>query len=224
MRAQCLVCCLWHDISVFGLSFSEVFCDKNGSILKENDTITFPKLADTYEIIANEGPNAFYEGPLAENLVKDIQASSWFLPYIYQIWTNCNFDRISFRVCWLYVLQKQYLIDCLLVCVSDGIITLDDLKNYKPFLDESPLNANVGEYIMYVPNAPASGPVLSLMLNILNGKPSIWWHRVVFNIKLWQFYLRRFGKNIAVTFGQPVTLVPQYKCIRDVAAAQDRSN
>uniref|UniRef100_A0A8C8J1J0 Uncharacterized protein n=1 Tax=Oncorhynchus tshawytscha TaxID=74940 RepID=A0A8C8J1J0_ONCTS len=104
----------------------EVFCDKNGGILKENDIITFTKLADTYEIIANEGPNAFYEGPLAENLVKDIQA-------------------------------------------SNGIITLDDLKKYKPFLDENPINATVGGYTMFVPNAPASGLVLSLILKILDG-------------------------------------------------------
>uniref|UniRef100_A0A8C7F290 Glutathione hydrolase n=1 Tax=Oncorhynchus kisutch TaxID=8019 RepID=A0A8C7F290_ONCKI len=84
----------------------EVFCDKNGGILKENDIITFTKLADTYEIIANN------------NLVKDIQA-------------------------------------------SNGIITLDDLKKYKPFLDENPLNATWGEYTI--------GPVLSLILNILDG-------------------------------------------------------
>lgn len=69
-----------------------MFCDKNGAILKENDTITFTKLADTYETIANEGPNAFYEGPLAENLVRDIQSAGWLLPYICQILTNRNFD------------------------------------------------------------------------------------------------------------------------------------
>ncbi|CAB1352846.1 unnamed protein product [Coregonus sp. 'balchen'] len=124
------------------MALCEVFCDKNGAILKENDTITFTKLADTYEIIANEGPNAFYEGPLAENLVRDIQA-------------------------------------------ADGIITLDDLKKYKPFLDENPLNASVGEYTMFVPNAPASGPVLSLILNILDDSVSstekkiLTYHRMV---------------------------------------------
>ncbi|KAK5900898.1 hypothetical protein CgunFtcFv8_025819 [Champsocephalus gunnari] len=104
----------------------EVFCGGNGDILKENDTIKFTNLGETYKKIAEEGPNAFYHGPLAQSLVDDIQAAG-------------------------------------------GIVTMEDLKDYAPVLDENPLRVDVGEYNMAVPNAPASGPVLSLILNILKG-------------------------------------------------------
>ena len=55
-------------------SFSAVFCGANGTLLKENDTVKNLKLAGTYRRISEEGADAFYVGPMAEALVKDIQA------------------------------------------------------------------------------------------------------------------------------------------------------
>lgn len=54
---------------------SEVFCDSQKKILKENDIIKFPKLADTYRRIAEEGPDVFYNGKMAQTIVDDIQAA-----------------------------------------------------------------------------------------------------------------------------------------------------
>lgn len=55
-------------------------------------------------------------------------------------------------------------------CVTGGIITLEDLRSYLPELTENALQINIGEYKLHVPDAPSSGPVLGLILNILDGK------------------------------------------------------
>lgn len=104
----------------------EVFCDSQKNLLKENDIIRFPKLAETYQKIAEEGPDVFYNGTMARNIVDEIQAAG-------------------------------------------GIITLEDLLEYQPVLNENPLRLHVGEYTLHVPDAPSSGPVLGLILNIVDG-------------------------------------------------------
>ncbi|XP_043119089.1 glutathione hydrolase 1 proenzyme-like [Puntigrus tetrazona] len=53
-------------------SLCEVFCKSKNKIKEENDDISFPKLAETYKKIADERPNAFYNGSLTESIVKDI--------------------------------------------------------------------------------------------------------------------------------------------------------
>uniref|UniRef100_A0A3P8WL54 Glutathione hydrolase n=1 Tax=Cynoglossus semilaevis TaxID=244447 RepID=A0A3P8WL54_CYNSE len=104
----------------------EVFCDSEKNILKENDIIRFPKLAETYQRIAEEGPDLFYEGSIAKAIVSEVQEAG-------------------------------------------GIITLEDLREYQPELNEKPLKAKVGQFTMYVPNAATGGPVVAFILNILNG-------------------------------------------------------
>ncbi|XP_067377420.1 gamma-glutamyltransferase 5a isoform X2 [Channa argus] len=51
----------------------KLYSDKNGNLLKMGDTVKFEKLADTLEMIANHGADAFYTGKIAENLIRDLQ-------------------------------------------------------------------------------------------------------------------------------------------------------
>nr|XP_055048133.1 glutathione hydrolase 1 proenzyme-like [Misgurnus anguillicaudatus] len=115
-----------RDMILNDTTWCEVFCKSNNTIWKENDTIRLLKLADTYEQIANGGPDVFYNGSLGQKIVKDIKDAG-------------------------------------------GIITSEDLQGYESSMHEYALNFTVRNYTFHVPNAPFSGPVLAMMIKILNG-------------------------------------------------------
>ncbi|KAL3976168.1 mediator of RNA polymerase II transcription subunit 26 [Sarotherodon galilaeus] len=62
-----------HIPRINNTSIRELYLDKNGNLLKTGDTVKFEKLADTLETIANEGPDVFYNGTIAKNLISDIE-------------------------------------------------------------------------------------------------------------------------------------------------------
>ncbi|KAL7848087.1 hypothetical protein AOLI_G00228050 [Acnodon oligacanthus] len=51
----------------------QVFCHKNKTVLGVGDTLRYPKLADTLEIIAKQGAEAFYTGQVAQDLIQDVK-------------------------------------------------------------------------------------------------------------------------------------------------------
>ena len=55
------------------MTHSKLYSDKDGNLLKAGDIMKFEKLADTLEIVANHGADAFYTGKIAEAFIRDLQ-------------------------------------------------------------------------------------------------------------------------------------------------------
>ncbi|KAJ6295801.1 hypothetical protein OIU78_023764 [Salix suchowensis] len=97
----------------------------NGRLLQAGDRCSNLELAQSLEAVAEQGPQAFYNGTVGEKLVKDVRDAG-------------------------------------------GILTMEDLKNYKVDIMDA-LAANATGYTIYGMPPPSSGtPGMSMVLNILN--------------------------------------------------------
>jgi gamma-glutamyltranspeptidase / glutathione hydrolase len=69
----------WHKRIVRWPSSAKLFSRDDGTPLKEGDRFVQPDLAATLEAIAARGPRGFYEGPVAERLVKAVDDAGGIL-------------------------------------------------------------------------------------------------------------------------------------------------
>lgn len=53
--------------------FSSVYLRPNGSFYEAGDLLFRPQLAQTLELIANQGPDVFYQGHLTNLIVEEIK-------------------------------------------------------------------------------------------------------------------------------------------------------
>ena len=118
----------WHRRLARWPSSAKIFSRADGTSLREGDRLVQTDLAATLSAIAEQGPRGFYEGPVAEKLVKSI-------------------------------------------CDAGGIMTLDDLKSYRPVI-RAPVRGTYRGYDIVSMPAPSSGGIVLLeILNILEGFP-----------------------------------------------------
>jgi gamma-glutamyltranspeptidase/glutathione hydrolase len=105
---------------------AKIFLKSDGSVLGPGDMLVQRDLATTLEAIAQGGPRAFYEGPVADKLAAAI-------------------------------------------VTAGGIITREDLRDYRPRLRRPVRSTYRGHTIVSMPPSSSGGVVLIEMLNILEG-------------------------------------------------------
>lgn len=112
---------------------TEIFF-RNGKPLEMGDKLTMPALAKSLELIAKDGPDAFYKGHIAQEIVKEMQNQE-----------------------------------------DKGLITAEDLANYK-VIEREPLVGNYRGYKIVSMPPPSSGGIHILqMLNVLQHFPIREW-------------------------------------------------
>jgi gamma-glutamyltranspeptidase/glutathione hydrolase len=107
-------------------SSAKIFFRADGAVLAPGDLLLQRDLADTLEAIAQRGPRAFYDGPVADKLAAAVQAAG-------------------------------------------GIMTADDLRNYRAHVRRPVRGHYRGHEIISMPPSSSGGVVLIEMLNILEG-------------------------------------------------------
>jgi len=107
-------------------SSAQIFLKPDGNALEPGDPLVQPDLADTLLAIAQEGPQAFYEGAIAQKIAAAVQAAG-------------------------------------------GVMTADDLKDYRA-VERAPVRGTYRGYdIVSMPPPSSGGVALIEMLNILEG-------------------------------------------------------
>jgi gamma-glutamyltranspeptidase / glutathione hydrolase len=105
---------------------ARIFLKADGRPLAPGDRLVQRDLADTLEAIARSGPQAFYQGAIADKLAAGVRAAG-------------------------------------------GIMTADDLKNYRPLVHTPVRGTYRGYEIVSMPPSSSGGVVLIEMLNMLEG-------------------------------------------------------
>lgn len=106
----------------------KVFFKTDGAPYQAGETLVQPDLAASLRLLAEQGPQAFYEGEIARKLVADMAA-------------------------------------------HDGLITLDDLKNYRAVVRAPVRGTYRGYEILSMPPPSSGGVHLIQMLNMLETWP-----------------------------------------------------
>jgi gamma-glutamyltranspeptidase / glutathione hydrolase len=109
-------------------STAKIFLNPDGVVLAPGQSLVQADLAGSLAAIAQDGPRAFYQGPIAEKIVAAVRDAG-------------------------------------------GLMTLDDLKAYRPVL-RTPVRGTYRDYQIVSMPPPSSGGVhLIEMLNVLEGYP-----------------------------------------------------